>query len=98
MAALGTCLHGLSALAADAGNDERSARLWGAGERLRESQGGRPRPPERALEEQYLAGPRAALGDRFALLEAEGRQLSLDDAVALASAEAQAAHDLPSLA
>ena len=90
-AALGVCLHGIAALSAEAGDAERSARLWGAAGHLRESLGAQPPPYEQALEEQYLAGARLALGDAFPRLEAEGRALGLEDAVALATVEVDAA-------
>jgi predicted ATPase/class 3 adenylate cyclase len=85
--ALDACLHGLAGVAAAGGDAERAAKLWGAAERLRESLGSRPTPPQRALEDQYLSGARLALGDRFGPLEAAGRELSLEDAVALAATE-----------
>lgn len=84
---LDACLHGLAGVAAARGDAERAAQLWGAGERLRESLGSQPGPPQLALEDRYLSGARAALGDRFGPLEAAGRDLSLEDAVALGAAE-----------
>jgi predicted ATPase len=87
MRALDVCVHGLAGLAAAAGDADRAARLWGAGECLRESLGNQPSPPQLALEERYLAGARVALGDRFAPLEAEGRALSLEHTVALAGGD-----------
>jgi predicted ATPase/class 3 adenylate cyclase len=83
--ALDVCLHGLAGVAAATGDPEKGARLWGAAERLRESLGNQPGPPQLAVEEQYLSGARAALGDRFGALEAAGHELSLEDAVALAA-------------
>jgi predicted ATPase len=85
MRALDVCVHGLAGLAAAAGDAERAARLWGAAERLRESLGNQPSPPQLTLQERYLAGARDALGERFSSLEAEGRELSLEDIVALAT-------------
>jgi predicted ATPase len=87
MRALDVCVHGLAGLAAAAGDAERAARLWGAAERLRESLGNQQSPPQLALEERYLGDARVALGDRFAPLEAEGRELSLEDTVALAATD-----------
>jgi len=84
-------LRGVAGLAAAAGDVERAARLWGAAERLRESLGNQPGPPQLALQGGYLAGAHAALGDRFGPFEAEGRGLSLADAVALAGIEVPAA-------
>ena len=87
MRALDVCVHGLAGLAAAAGDAERAARLWGAAERLRELLGTQPSPPQLALQERYLVGARDALGERFNSLEAEGRELSLEDVVALAATE-----------
>ena len=84
--ALDVCLHGLAGVAAAAGDVERAARLWGAAERLRESLGNQAGPAQRELQEQYLSAARVALGDRFGSLEAEGSELSLEDAVTLALA------------
>ncbi len=85
--ALDACLHGLAGVAAATGDAEQAAMLWGAAERLRESLGNQPGPPQLALEQQHLSGARAALGERFGPLEAAGRELSLEDAVALAAAD-----------
>jgi hypothetical protein len=87
MRALDVCVHGLAGLAAATGDAERAARIWGAAERLRESLGNQPSPPQLALQDRYLAVARVALGERFAPLEAEGRALSLEDAVALAATD-----------
>ena len=67
-----------------AGEAERAARLWGVAEVLRERLGDDPGPSQRSVQGQYLAPAQAALGARFASLEAEGRALALEDAVALA--------------
>jgi hypothetical protein len=72
-------------VAAAAGDAEGSARLSGGAERLRESLGSQPGPTGAAVAEQYLSLAREVLGERFAALEAEGRNLSLEDAVALAA-------------
>jgi hypothetical protein len=82
--ALDVCFHGLAGVAAAAGDAERAARLWGAAERLRESLGDEPGPSQRSVQDQYLAAAQAALGQRFRSLEAEGHELTLEDAVVLA--------------
>jgi predicted ATPase/class 3 adenylate cyclase len=83
--ALEVCLHGLAGVVAAGGDSERAARLWGAAERVRESLGSQPSPPQLAVDERYLAGARETLGDRFGPLEKSGRELSVEDAVALAT-------------
>ncbi len=85
--ALEVCFYGLAGLAAAAADAERAARLWGVAEGLRESLGDDPGPSQRSVQGQYLATAQAALGARFASLEAEGRALTLEDAVALAGVE-----------
>ena len=88
--AVDACLHGLAGVAGVAGDAERAARLWGAAERVRESLGNQPGPPQLAVEARFLARARSVLGDRFSQLEAAGRELSLEDAVALAITEGHA--------
>jgi hypothetical protein len=88
--AVDACLHGLAGVAGVAGDAERAARLWGAAERVRESLGNQPGPPQLAVQERFLARARSVLGDRFSQLEAAGRELSLEDAVALAITEGHA--------
>jgi hypothetical protein len=72
-------------VAALAATDARSAaRLLGKSDELRE-EAGEPRPPVDASYEQAAAAAVDALGqERFDAAYAEGRALSLDDAVALA--------------
>ena len=81
---LDVCFHGLAGLAADAGDAECAARLWGAAESVRETLGDDPSPFQQSLEEAYLASARAALGDRYDAVVAEGHALALEDAVVLA--------------
>ena len=88
--ALEVCFYGLAGLAAAAADAERAARLWGVAERLRESLGDDPGPSQRSVYGHYLGTAQAALGTRFASLEAEGRALTLEDAVALAGVDARA--------
>jgi predicted ATPase/DNA-binding CsgD family transcriptional regulator len=72
----------LGTVAALARQYERAARLWGAAEALREAIG-LPRVRRRAQLESAIATTRSALGaDAFAAAWAEGRSLSLADAVA----------------
>ena len=92
--ALEVCFHGLAGLAAAVGEAERAARLWGVAEGLRESLGDDPGPSQRAVQGRYLAAAQAALGARFASLEAEGRALTLEDAVALAGVDGRTAAQL----
>jgi predicted ATPase/class 3 adenylate cyclase len=82
--ALDVCFHGLAGLAAAAGEPERAARLWGAAESLRESLGDEPSPYYGSLQDAYLQEIRAALGDRYDPLVAEGHALALEEAVDLA--------------
>ena len=86
---LDVCFHGLAGLAADAGDAECAARLWGAAESVRETLGDDPSPFQRSLEEAYLASARAALGDRYDAVVAEGHALALEDAVVLAGLDSR---------
>jgi Tetratricopeptide repeat len=81
-------LEGLAAVAVAQGESERAARLFGAAEGLREAIG-TPRPPaERAEHDRSVAAARAALGEEaLAAAWAGGRDLSLEQAVALALQE-----------
>jgi len=77
-------LEGLAALAATEGHAEYAYRLIGAAAALRESSREPAAPHERAWLERQLAPARAALGDRAAMAQAEGRALTPEDAVAYA--------------
>ncbi|MDR7418394.1 MAG: adenylate/guanylate cyclase domain-containing protein [Armatimonadota bacterium] len=78
-------LRGLAALAATRRLAERAARLFAAAEALRERLGIVLPPVERSEYEEYVAAVRAGTSDRgFATAWAEGRAMSLDQAVTLA--------------
>jgi len=83
--ALTWCLSGLASVAAARKQLIRAARLWGTAEGISESIGA-PLPPfVHKASAEYLSGVRQALGDeRFAAAWTEGRQLTLDAAVAYA--------------
>jgi predicted ATPase len=73
------CLCGLAAVAAQVGDATRAGRLWGATERL-EHDMARPLAP--ALRERYERIVRTVSGDpAFAAATAEGRQMTMDDAI-----------------
>jgi predicted ATPase len=78
-------LNGFAALAAKSGAWEKSARLSGAAEVVRESIGYEPTPGSRNFRDQLLKEARAALGEQaFSQAIAEGRTLRVEEAVALA--------------
>ncbi len=84
---IGRCLDGLGWAAGAQGQSARAARLFGAAEVFRERVGAAPHPPWRAEHEQRVAATRAGLGEAaFAAAWAEGRALSLDEAIAYALA------------
>ena len=61
---------------------EQAVRLWGAAEALREAMGASLRPTDHAEHERSIAAIRAALGEEaFAAASAEGRALTLEDAI-----------------
>jgi len=77
------CLEGIGELAALAGSERSAARLLGAGIALLATLGIPIGPEERDGYERAVAGLRSELGEvSFARLEAEGRELSLEQAVA----------------
>ncbi len=78
-------LESFARLAAATGEPGRAARLWGAGESLRERSGA-PLPPSRRAEyEQSVASARGQLGDaEFTAAWDEGRAMNLDLAAAYA--------------
>jgi predicted ATPase/DNA-binding CsgD family transcriptional regulator len=79
-------------LAAGIGQMESAARLFGAGEALREAVGAALALPERATYEHVIATARATLGDdAFAAAWAVGRVLSLDETTTLTREVADAA-------
>jgi predicted ATPase/class 3 adenylate cyclase len=81
-------LRGLAEIAAARGDSKRAARLFGAAEALRERSGTPLQPSERADYDSALAAIRTALGEEaFAAAWAEGRAMSLEEAVRAALAE-----------
>jgi tetratricopeptide (TPR) repeat protein len=82
-------LEGLACVAAARGEAERAARLFGASEALPEAMGAPLQPGERALQEPYLAAARSQL-EEAAWQEAwaEGRAMTLEEAIAYALEEA----------
>jgi tetratricopeptide (TPR) repeat protein len=80
-----SCLEALGGVAGACGQPERGARLVGAADALRDAAGAPLPRAFRRLYSRVTRGLRAALGDEgFAANYAEGRALSLDEAVALA--------------
>ncbi len=85
-------LEGMASLAGALGEAARTARLWGAAEASREVIGVVLAPGERALHEPYLAAARSQQGE--AVWEetlAEGRTISLEEAVEYALSEHETA-------
>jgi non-specific serine/threonine protein kinase len=81
----GRCLDSLGWVASAQRQPARATRLFGAAELLCERVGVAPHPPWRAEHERHVATARASLGDEaFAAAWAEGRALSLDEAIAYA--------------
>jgi non-specific serine/threonine protein kinase len=80
------CVEAFAALALLEGDADRAARLFGAADALRETRS-HPRPPaDRATHEQRVATARALLGGpAFRAAWSQGRLLSLEQAIALAS-------------
>jgi predicted ATPase/DNA-binding SARP family transcriptional activator len=78
-------LHLLALVAAARNGHDRAARLVGAAEALREAAGTRPAAAEvEGLEDAVRRGTDAIGEEEFAAMRAEGRALSVDEAVALA--------------
>lgn len=85
-------LDGFAALAVEGGEAETAARISGAAELLRETIGCEIEPAERLFRDEYLARVRAVLPDQtFIAADNKGRALSTDEAIALASRQANAA-------
>jgi predicted ATPase/class 3 adenylate cyclase len=79
------CLEGLAVTAASAGDPARSAALYGAASAQRDAIGEPVPSRERAGHDQSVAAARVALGDEaFARAWAEGRAMTLEQAVAYA--------------
>jgi predicted ATPase/tRNA A-37 threonylcarbamoyl transferase component Bud32 len=78
-------LDGFAALAVERGEPEQAATLAGAAEQLRESMNYNVEPPERRFREAYLTSLRTMLKeDRFSAAYGRGRNLKLEEVVALA--------------
>jgi predicted ATPase/DNA-binding CsgD family transcriptional regulator len=97
---IATGLEGLAVLEAEQGEPEHAVRLLGAAETLRETLGAPIYPLYRANHEQALALARAKQDPQtFAAIWAEGREMTTEQALALAtrlSATEKAAAPLPS--
>lgn len=94
------CLMGLASVSAAMRQLERAARLFGAAERLFEARGAVLNRPDRAEYERNVAAVRSALSTaRFAQAWAEGRAMTVEQAVAYALAlPTSAAERLPAYA
>ena len=79
-------LDGLASIAAPLGDALRAARIWGAGERLREEAGLPMSPAERSQHDRLVGAVRATPGVEAAFARAwqEGRALTLEQAMELA--------------
>jgi tetratricopeptide (TPR) repeat protein len=78
-------LEGLACAAGVEGEVERAARLFGAGEALRQTVGYQHTPRERALREPYLTAARSQMQEAaWARAWEEGRAMTLDEAVSYA--------------
>ena len=80
------CLEGLAGVAAARGEAERSARLWGAADAIREASYNPVTPTEQVMYSPFMAKVRSELGEA-AFLESwqAGRSLTIPKAVAFAS-------------
>jgi predicted ATPase/class 3 adenylate cyclase len=79
------CLEGIAGLASEAGQPVQAARLFGAAESLRESAGVPLPPVHRTAYERDLAAARTQLDEAtFAVVWAEGRAMTLEQAIAYA--------------
>jgi predicted ATPase/DNA-binding CsgD family transcriptional regulator len=84
-------VEGLAAVALDAGQPQRAARLLGAAAALRERSGSTVWLPERGRLERAVASARATLGEEaYAREAAAGRALTMDEVVREAAALANA--------
>src|SRR5215217_7693679 len=81
-------LEGLACISAAEGAGERAARLFGAGEALREAVGFAQLPAEAALREPYLATVRSQLDEAsWRAAWGEGRAMSMEQAIEYALSE-----------
>lgn len=79
------CIEGLAAVASAQGQIARATRLWSSAAAIREAIGAPLPPLDRPRQEASLAQLRAQLAeDTFAIAWAEGRALSLEQAIAYA--------------
>jgi predicted ATPase/class 3 adenylate cyclase len=82
------CLEGWARMASATGHYEQTARLFGAAEALRETLGFRFSTAERTDHDQCAVSTRTAIGDAaFAAAWAEGRAMTLEQAIEYAIAE-----------
>jgi predicted ATPase/DNA-binding CsgD family transcriptional regulator len=85
-------LEALALVATDQGHVQRAARLWGAASAVRDAVHALPPPSYEADYAPYLARVRTALGEEaFAAAWAEGRALTLEQALAEAASPAELA-------
>jgi tetratricopeptide (TPR) repeat protein len=83
------CLEVAAVLAAVRGHSVRAAQLWGATESVRATADMPVSPADRSHDASYLAAVHERLDNaRFTAARAEGRALSLDQAIAVAREEA----------
>jgi predicted ATPase/DNA-binding SARP family transcriptional activator len=83
-------VYGLAAVAAIDGAPERSARLWGAGDAIRQSTGSPLTPDEQSLVERYLEPAKAKLApDVHETARAKGGSMRPDDALTYALEQSQ---------
>ncbi len=88
------CLEELAGVACLQGEYTRAARLWGADESIREAIGATVRALYRADYDRGLTATREALGDAaFTAAWKEGRNMSLEEAVAYALGEPTASQE-----
>jgi tetratricopeptide (TPR) repeat protein len=79
---LAECLEEMAWLASEQRQGERAARLFGTAEALREAMGAALAPVDRAEHDRSVVAARTGLGEEaFAAAWAEGRALSLEDAI-----------------
>jgi tetratricopeptide (TPR) repeat protein len=84
---IATCIEGMAWIAWAEGTLSHATLLYGAAAGLRQKIGAPPQPVAFAEHEKALAAIRDTIGERrFAVLEAAGRRLSLEQAVAAALA------------
>jgi len=85
---IGYCFEGLAAVLVLTERAEEAAKLLGAAEMLRESLGVELAPAEQSTHTETVNAVRARLGEvRFGDVWRQGRELSLDEAIAYALEE-----------